>query len=286
MLEVDPALRRLSRRPLHVAASPALQRARAHPRRRRRRRRARASVQRRRGRAAATTCRSRISSSARWPRCGCSRARGLDVLDPRSRAGRPARRGQHRRRRRRGGDERRPRPRRLSRPDARGHRPREGRHLPRRAPGGLRRPRSARDASTASRATIGARLLVIGRDYGYVDERTQWRYSGPARRALRPAVSRVARRVPARERGDRARGARPAARPPAGRARRRSAKACSPVELPGRFQVLPGRPAIVLDVAHNPHAARALADALGAMGFHPRDDRRVRHARRQGHRAA
>src|SRR5204862_3008166 len=41
------------------------------------------------------------------------------------------------------------------------------------------------------------------------------------------------------------------------------------VELPGRFQVLPGRPTIVLDVAHNPHAARALAGTLGAMGFHP-----------------
>jgi dihydrofolate synthase/folylpolyglutamate synthase len=42
------------------------------------------------------------------------------------------------------------------------------------------------------------------------------------------------------------------------------------VELPGRLQVLPGRPAIVLDVAHNPHAARALATALATMGFHPR----------------
>ena len=41
------------------------------------------------------------------------------------------------------------------------------------------------------------------------------------------------------------------------------------VELPGRFQVLPGRPTIVLDVAHNPHAARALSASLGTMGFHP-----------------
>jgi len=39
------------------------------------------------------------------------------------------------------------------------------------------------------------------------------------------------------------------------------------VRLPGRLQVLPGRPSIVLDVAHNPHAARALAGALGDMGF-------------------
>ncbi len=41
------------------------------------------------------------------------------------------------------------------------------------------------------------------------------------------------------------------------------------VEWPGRMQVLPGRPVVVLDVAHNPHAARALDDALGSMGFHP-----------------
>ncbi|MEO7741687.1 MAG: bifunctional tetrahydrofolate synthase/dihydrofolate synthase [Usitatibacter sp.] len=39
------------------------------------------------------------------------------------------------------------------------------------------------------------------------------------------------------------------------------------VRLPGRLQVLPGRPSIVLDVGHNPHAARSLADGLGDMGF-------------------
>jgi dihydrofolate synthase/folylpolyglutamate synthase len=38
------------------------------------------------------------------------------------------------------------------------------------------------------------------------------------------------------------------------------------VQLPGRFQVVPGRPTIVLDVAHNPHAAQALADALRSQG--------------------
>ena len=41
------------------------------------------------------------------------------------------------------------------------------------------------------------------------------------------------------------------------------------VEWPGRFQILPGQPAIVLDVAHNPHAAAALAHNLDAMGFYP-----------------
>jgi dihydrofolate synthase/folylpolyglutamate synthase len=47
-------------------------------------------------------------------------------------------------------------------------------------------------------------------------------------------------------------------------------QALTGIELPGRFQVLPGRPVTVLDVAHNAQAARAFADNLGAMGFHPR----------------
>ena len=39
--------------------------------------------------------------------------------------------------------------------------------------------------------------------------------------------------------------------------------------LPGRFQILPGQPAVILDVAHNPHAAAVLAQNLDNMGFHP-----------------
>ncbi len=39
------------------------------------------------------------------------------------------------------------------------------------------------------------------------------------------------------------------------------------VAVPGRCQVLPGRPQIVLDVAHNPQAAAVLAASLGDMGF-------------------
>ena len=38
-------------------------------------------------------------------------------------------------------------------------------------------------------------------------------------------------------------------------------------ELPGRFQVVPGKPAIVLDVGHNPQAVKVLADNLSSMGF-------------------
>ncbi|HSW18323.1 MAG TPA: cyanophycin synthetase, partial [Ramlibacter sp.] len=39
--------------------------------------------------------------------------------------------------------------------------------------------------------------------------------------------------------------------------------------LPGRFQIVPGQPTLVLDVAHNPHAVAALAANLDAMGFYP-----------------
>ncbi|TNF62185.1 MAG: bifunctional folylpolyglutamate synthase/dihydrofolate synthase, partial [Burkholderiales bacterium] len=41
------------------------------------------------------------------------------------------------------------------------------------------------------------------------------------------------------------------------------------VELPGRFQIVPGQPTLVLDVAHNPHSVAALAENLDAMGFYP-----------------
>ena len=42
------------------------------------------------------------------------------------------------------------------------------------------------------------------------------------------------------------------------------------VELPGRFQVVPGKPMLILDVAHNPHAARSLAKTLSSMPASPK----------------
>lgn len=41
------------------------------------------------------------------------------------------------------------------------------------------------------------------------------------------------------------------------------------VNLPGRFQILPGQPTVVLDVAHNPHAAACLAQSLDSQGYYP-----------------
>ena len=37
------------------------------------------------------------------------------------------------------------------------------------------------------------------------------------------------------------------------------------VQLAGRFQFVPGRPTLILDVAHNPHAARSLAQNLASL---------------------
>lgn len=42
------------------------------------------------------------------------------------------------------------------------------------------------------------------------------------------------------------------------------------VNLPARFQVLPGRPAVVLDVGHNPQAITQLLANLGQMGYFER----------------
>lgn len=41
------------------------------------------------------------------------------------------------------------------------------------------------------------------------------------------------------------------------------------VTLPARFQVLPGRPQVILDVAHNVQAAAVLAENLASSGFAP-----------------
>lgn len=41
------------------------------------------------------------------------------------------------------------------------------------------------------------------------------------------------------------------------------------VELPGRFQIVPGQPTLVLDVAHNPHSVAALTANLDAQGYFP-----------------
>lgn len=117
--------------------------------------------------------------------------------------------------------------------------------------------------------SIGATLWRIGREYGYHAQAMQWRYQGPggARYGLpQPALRgtyQIANAATVLAAVDALRERLPVS---AGAVR----DGLVHVELAGRFQVLPGRPTVVLDVAHNPHAARALADALGSMGYFPR----------------
>ena len=116
---------------------------------------------------------------------------------------------------------------------------------------------------------IGADLELIGRDFGYEADRQQWRYFGrggtraglayPALRGtaqLTNAACAIAALDSLRE------------RLPIGAQDIRQGLAL--VELPGRFQVLPGRPAVILDVAHNAQAAAVLAANLAGMGAYRR----------------
>ena len=111
---------------------------------------------------------------------------------------------------------------------------------------------------------IGASLQLIGRDFGYQAEPRQWRYFGPggprsglAYPALRGAKQ-LANAACAIAALDSLRG-----RLPLGVQDIRRGLAA--IELPGRFQVLPGRPTVILDVAHNPQAAAVLAESLAGM---------------------
>lgn len=115
--------------------------------------------------------------------------------------------------------------------------------------------------------TIGADLWVLGRDFNYAGDKQQWNYGGRSQR-------RNALGYPALRGANQLLNACAALaalevlrmRLPVGAQEVRNGLVM--VDWPGRFQVLPGRPSVVLDVAHNPHAAATLAQNLDNMGFH------------------
>ena len=125
-------------------------------------------------------------------------------------------------------------------------------------------PQSVIDRAQA----LGADLWLLGRDFNFSGDKQQWgwagrgrRYSGLAYPALRGANQLVnaagvlAALTALRER-----------LPVTAQAVRNG---LALVELPGRFQIVPGQPTLVLDVAHNPHSVAALVANLDAMGFYP-----------------
>lgn len=115
---------------------------------------------------------------------------------------------------------------------------------------------------------IGADLWLFGRDFNYAGDRQQWNYGGRARRrnalaypALRganqllnaagalAALEALEHRLPVPQQAVR--------------------QGLLQATLPGRFQIVPGQPTLILDVAHNPHAAAVLSQNLDNMGFFP-----------------
>ena len=115
---------------------------------------------------------------------------------------------------------------------------------------------------------IGADLWRFGRDYNFSGDKQQWawagrgrRYAGMAYPALRganqllnasgvlAAFEALRQRLPITAQAVR--------------------NGLALVELPGRFQIVPGQPTLVFDVAHNPHAVAALTANLDNMGFYP-----------------
>ncbi len=113
-------------------------------------------------------------------------------------------------------------------------------------------------------ACVGARMLRLGEEFDAEQEGTQWRYRGPGgtrgglpHPALR-GVHQLDNAAAAITALDTLRGCLPVDM----RAMRQGLLGA---HLPGRFQVLPGRPVTILDVAHNPHAAERLASSLASM---------------------
>jgi dihydrofolate synthase/folylpolyglutamate synthase len=125
-------------------------------------------------------------------------------------------------------------------------------------------PQSVLDQAEA----LGADLWRFGRDFNFSGDKQQWswagrgrRYAGMAYPALRganqlvnasgvlAALESLRTRIPVTAQAVR--------------------NGLAMVELPGRFQIVPGQPTLVLDVAHNPHSVAALAENLDAMGFSP-----------------
>jgi dihydrofolate synthase/folylpolyglutamate synthase len=117
--------------------------------------------------------------------------------------------------------------------------------------------------------SIGADVWLFGRDHNYAGDRQQWSWGGRSKRfngmaypALRganqllnasgvlAALEVMRHRLPVSAQAVRT--------------------GLATVELPGRFQIIPGQPTLILDVAHNPHAAATLAVNLDQMGFFPR----------------
>ena len=118
-------------------------------------------------------------------------------------------------------------------------------------------------------AEIGADLWLFGRDYNYSGDKQQWRWAGRHKRynAIAYPALRGANQL---LNASGALAAFEALRDRLPITAQSVRQGFATVELPGRFQIVPGQPTLVLDVGHNPHAIATLAQNLDQMGFYPR----------------
>ena len=115
---------------------------------------------------------------------------------------------------------------------------------------------------------IGADLWLFGRDFNYEGDKLQWSFAARGSRKNSLAYPAL-------------RGANQLLNASAVLAAVESLKhhLAVPIQairlgflqasLPGRFQILPGQPTTILDVAHNPHAAAVLAHNMQSMSYFP-----------------
>lgn len=115
---------------------------------------------------------------------------------------------------------------------------------------------------------IGADLWLFGRDFNYSGDRQQWAFAGRQQRrhALAYPALRGANQL---LNASAALAALEATRDKLTVTQHGIRQGLLSASLPGRFQILPGQPTVILDVAHNAHAAAVLEKNLGNMGFHP-----------------
>ena len=114
--------------------------------------------------------------------------------------------------------------------------------------------------------SIGAKLIVIGENFGYIAEKTLWKYWDNKKREYslpHPAlkgIHQVRNASACLATLDAVRDILPVT----------SSHICQGLQeavLPGRFQKLSRKPEIIFDVAHNPDAVRALSNNLGDTDF-------------------
>jgi dihydrofolate synthase/folylpolyglutamate synthase len=111
-----------------------------------------------------------------------------------------------------------------------------------------------------------AEQLRIGRDFGFIAGEGQWTYWGPSGRRGGLAYPALRGRMQLANAAAAICALGTIDLPVAMQDVRRG---LAEVEIPGRFQVLPGRPQVILDVAHNAQAAKVLAQNLADSGFAP-----------------